>query len=413
MSLANWQAKISVWQSYLLIAFVFFLPISSAAPNLILLILLLFWLVEADFSRKWQQMRQHPLLFPMLAFALLYPVSLLWTEDMAWGQHMVERHVIFLLFPLLLTVVRKDHISLYFSAFIAAMTLSELASYAVWFHWVSIPGIDPLDPAGFLGHWEYNPFLALAIYFMAYQLLFKPVASWQRRLFVVFIVTMTINMFITGGRIGQIAYFALMGLLLLQYFAVKGRLKQGVLAGVIALPLIFTLAYQSSDLFNSRVNLAVADAKNIFSQADEKTGTGNYRIMIWQNTLRVLQAYPIFGVGLGDFPETYNRVNTDVLIPEATMSKWGEGLGHTQPHNQYLFELVSFGVLGFGVFIVLWASIIRHAMIQKDDYAHWRWAFVTLTLIVMLTDSYLLVQAFSYWFVFMVATLWQPRVTAS
>lgn len=405
-----WRNRLGIWQSYLLIAFVFFLPISSAAPNLILLILLLFWLVEADFSRKWQQMRQHPLLFPMLAFALLYPVSLLWTEDMAWGLHMVERHVIFLLFPLLLTVVRKDHISLYFSAFIAAMTLSELASYAVWFHWVSIPGIDPLDPAGFLGHWEYNPFLALAIYFMAYQLLFKPVASWQRWLFIVFIVTMTINMFITGGRIGQIAYFALMGLLLLQYFSYKGRLKQGVLAGAIALPLIFSIAYQSSDLFQTRVDRAIHE---IQTHDETKTGSVNARFIFWQNTLAMIPEHVWLGVGIGDFPDAYNQFVGDRVPPETLMGKWGEGFGHTQPHNQYLFELASFGILGFAVFAWLWFSIIRHAILQKDDYVHWRWAFITLTLIVMLTDSYLLVQAFSYWFVFMVATLWQPRVTAS
>lgn len=405
-----WRDQLGIWQSYLLIAFVFFMPISSAAPNLILLVILLFWLVEADFSRKWQQMRQHPLLFPMLAFALLYPVSLLWTEDMAWGQHMVERHVIFLLFPLLLTVVRKDHISLYFSAFIAAMTLSELASYAVWFHWVSIPGIDPLDPAGFLGHWEYNPFLALAIYLMVYQLLFKSVASWQRRLFVVFIVTMTINMFITGGRIGQIAYFALMGLLLLQFFAYKGRLKQGVLAGVIALPLIFALAYQSSDLFQTRVDKAINE---IQTHDETKTGSVNARFIYWQNTLAMIPEHVWLGVGIGDFPDAYNQFVGDRVPPETLMGKWGEGTGHNQPHNQYLFELASFGVLGFLIFVWLWASIIRHAIVQKDGHAHWRWAFVTLTLIVMLTDSYLLVQAFSYWFVFMMATLWQPRVTAS
>lgn len=405
-----WRYQLGIWQSYLLIAFVFFLPISSAAPNLILLVILLLWLVEADFSRKWLQMRQHPLLFPMLAFALLYPVSLLWTEDMAWGQHMVERHAIFLLFPLLLTVVRKEHLGWYFSAFIAAMTFSEIASYAVWFHWVSIPGIDPLDPAGFLGHWEYNPFLALAIYLMAYQLLFKSVASWKQWLFVVFIITMTINMFITGGRIGQIAYFALMGLLLLQFFAYKGRLKQGVLAGAIALPLIFALAYQSSDLFQTRVDKAIHE---IQTHDDTKTGSVNARFIYWQNTLAMIPESPWLGVGIGDFPDAYNQFVGDRVPPETLMGKWGEGTGHNQPHNQYLFELASFGVLGFLIFVWLWASIIRHAMVQKDDYAHWRWAFVTLTLIVMLTDSYLLVQAFSYWFVFMMAILWQPRVTAS
>ncbi len=405
-----WRDQSGIWQSYLLIAFVFFLPISSAAPNLILLVILVLWLVEANFARKWQQMRQHPLFFPMLAFALLYPVSLLWTEDMAWGLHMVERHAIFLLFPLLLTVVRKEHLSLYFSAFIAAMTLSEIASYAVWFHWLAIPGIDPLDPAGFLGHWEYNPFLALAIYFMVYQLLFNPVASWQRWLFVVFIITMTINMFITGGRIGQIAYFALMGLLLLQYFSYKGRLKQGVLAGAIALPLIFSIAYQSSDLFQTRVDRAIHE---IQTHDETKTGSVNARFIFWQNTLAMIPEHVWLGVGIGDFPDAYNQFVGDRVPPETLMGKWGEGTGHNQPHNQYLFELASFGILGFAVFAWLWFSIIRHAIRQSDLYAHWRWAFISLTLIVMLTDSYLLVQAFSYWFVFMMATLWQPRVTAS
>lgn len=405
-----WRDQLGIWQSYLLIAFVFFLPISSAAPNLILLVILLLWLVEADFARKWQQISQHPLFPPMIAFALLYPVSLLWTEDMAWGQHMVERHAIFLLFPLLLTVVRQEHIGWYFSAFIAAMTLSEIASYAVWFHWVSIPGIDPSDPAGFLGHWEYNPFLALAIYFMAYQLLFNPVASWQRWLFVLFIITMTINMFITGGRIGQIAYFALMGLLLLQYFSYKGRLKQGVLAGAIALPLIFSIAYQSSDLFQTRVDRAIHE---IQTHDETKTGSINARFIFWQNTLAMIPEHVWLGVGIGDFPDAYNQFVGDRVPPETLMRKWGEGTGHNQPHNQYLFELASFGVLGFLIFVWLWASIIRHAIVQKDNYAHWRWAFITLTLIVMLTDSYLLVQAFSYWFVFMMASLWQPRVTTS
>ncbi|HQR81954.1 MAG: hypothetical protein B7Z05_06565 [Thiotrichales bacterium 32-46-8] len=405
-----WRQKLGAWQSWLLIAFVFFLPISSAAPNLILLLILVLWLVEADFLRKWQHMRAHPLFFPMLAFALLYPVSLLWTEDMAWGLHMVERHAIFLLFPLLLTVVRKEHLSLYFSAFIAAMTLSEIASYAVWFHWLAIPGIDPLDPAGFLGHWEYNPFLALAIYFMAYQLLFNPVASWQRWLFVVFIITMTINMFITGGRIGQIAYFALMGLLLLQYFSYKERLKQGVLAGAIALPLIFSIAYQSSDLFQTRVDRAIHE---IQTHDETKTGSVNARFIFWQNTLAMIPEHVWLGVGIGDFPDAYNQFVGDRVPPETLMGKWGEGTGHNQPHNQYLFELASFGILGFAVFAWLWFSIIRHAIRQSDSYAHWRWAFISLTLIVMLTDSYLLVQAFSYWFVFMMAALWQPRVTAS
>jgi O-antigen ligase len=397
----NWKEKLGLWQSWLLVAFVFFLPISSAAPNLILLVILVLWLVEADFARKWSQMKVHPIFFPMLAFALIYPVSLLWTEDMAWGQHMVERHAIYLLFPLLLTVVRREHIAYYLSAFVLAMTISETASYLVWFHLITVPGIDPLDPAGFMGHWEYNPFLALAIYWMGHSLLFGQPKQWQKWVFGLFIVTMSINMFITGGRIGQIAYFVLLLLLFGQYFASKGVLWRGLSVAAAGLAAVFVLAYSSSDLFQTRVDRAIHEVQ---THDNTKTGSVNARFIFWQNTLGMIAERPLLGSGIGDFPQDYNAfVGDDAPIH---MSTFGEGGGHSQPHNQYLFELASFGLLGGLVFVWLFASLVRIALQRQGEWWRLRQAFVLLTLVIMLTDSYLLVQAFSYLFVVMVAMLW-------
>lgn len=403
----NWQEKLGVWQSWLLVAFVFFLPISSAAPNLILLVILVLWLVEADFARKWAQMKAHPIFFPMLAFALLYPVSLLWTEDMAWGQHMVERHLIYLLFPLLLTVIRREHIAYYLSAFVLAMTISEVASYLVWFHLVDIVGIDPLDPAGFMGHWEYNPFLALAIYWMGHSLLFGQPKAWQKWVFGLFIVTMSINMFITGGRIGQIAYFALLLLLFGQYFASKELLWRGLSAAALGLVAVFALAYSTSDLFQTRVDRAIYE---IQTHDETKTGSVNARFIMWQNTIGMIAERPLLGTGIGDFPDDYNAFVGDRVPSETLMGKWGQGTGHNQPHNQYLFELASFGLLGAVVFVWLFASLFRIALQPLGDWWRLRQAFVLLTLVIMLTDSYLLVQAFSYLFVVMVAMLWTRNV---
>jgi len=399
MSVA-WQEKLGLWQSWLLVAFVFFLPVSSAAPNLILLVVLVLWLVEADFARKWLQIKSHPLFFPMLAFAVLYPLSLLWTEDMAWGQHMVERHAIYLLFPLLLTVVRREHIAYYLSAFVFAMTISEVASYLVWFQWVDIAGIDPLDPAGFMGHWEYNPFLALAIYWMGHSLLFGQPKQWQKWVFGLFIVTMSINMFITGGRIGQIAYFAVLLLLFGQYFASKGVLWRGLSVAAAGLVAVFVLAYSSSELFQTRVDLASHELK---THDETKLGSVNARLIFWQNTLGMIVERPFLGSGVGDFPQDYNDFVGDKYPSVIKMSTFG---GHSQPHNQYLFELASFGLLGALVFVWLFASLIRIALQSQGEWWRLRQAFVLLTLVIMLTDSYLLVQAFSYLFVVMVAMLW-------
>jgi O-antigen ligase len=406
MMLATWQQKFGLWQSWLLVAFVFSLPISSAAPNIILLLMLVFSLLEGEFARKWQQLKAHPLFVPMLAFALLYPVSLLWTEDMAWGVHLVERHAIYLLFPLLLTAMRREHIGYYLSAFILAMTLSETASYLVWFHLVAIPGIDPLDPAGFLGHWEYNPFLALAIYWMTHTLLFSQPKPWQKWVFSLFIVTMTINMFITGGRIGQIAYFVMLLLLFAQFFANKPYFWKGVTASVLGLITVFSLAYQTSDLFHQRVDLGVYEVTHYDPNTPSSVGN---RFSFWINTLTMIQQRPLLGSGIGDFPQDYNT-----LVGESApvhMSTFGKGEGHSQPHDQYLFELANFGLFGFAVFVWLFVTLIREALMRQDEWQRLRQAFVTLTLVIMLTDSYLLVQAFAYLFVVMIALLWTPNPT--
>jgi O-antigen ligase len=402
--ITHWQEKLGLWQSWLLVAFVFFLPLSSAAPNLILLLILVLWLIETDFSRKWAQMKAHPLFLPMLAFALLYPVSLLWTENMAWGLHLVERHFIYLLFPVLLTVIRREHSAYYLSAFVLAMTISEVASYLVWFHLLDIVGIDPLDPAGFMGHWEYNPFLALAIYWMGHSLLFGQLRQWQKWVFGLFIVTMSINMFITGGRIGQLAYFALLLLLLGQFFAAREQLWRGLVAAIVGLSVVFILAYSTSSLFQTRVDRAIHEVETHNSM---QTGSVNARFIYWQNTLSMLGQRPLLGTGIGDFPQDYNAFVGDSA--PVKMSTFGAGDGHSQPHNQLLFEVANFGLLGLVVFIWLFVILIREAIKQRGEWRYLRQAFIALTLVIMLTDSYLLVQAYSYLFVTMVALLWSAH----
>ena len=58
---------------------------------------------------------------------------------------------------------------------------------------------------------------------------------------------MTINMFITGGRAGQVMFFAMLAILIFQYF--NGQKIKSLIAIVLLLPSIFFVAYQSSDLF--------------------------------------------------------------------------------------------------------------------------------------------------------------------
>jgi O-antigen ligase len=414
MSVA-WQEKLGIWQSWLLVGMVFSLPFhSELLTNLLLLFILTFWLIEGRFAEKWLEMRQHPLFYPMMAYAALYPLSLLWTENTGWAVTLMsERHVIYWFFPILLTIVKKEHLIHYLTAFVLAMTISEGLSYLVWFQVISVPNIDPLDPAGFLGHWVYNPFLALAVYIMGYRLFFTKTNVSQKVFFSFFIITMTVNMFITGGRIGQLTFFALMFLLVVQLFYFKQMLLKGIAFAISGLVVVFLLAYNTSTIFHDRVSLAVEE---IAHHDQTKKGSVNTRFIMWQKSWELFLTQPVLGSGVGDYPEDYNRHSKDAIPDTAMMGDYNpetrqlDGTRHMQPHNQYLFDLASFGLLGFS--ILLW-MLYRLAIVawQRDDvWRPIRLGIVLLVLMVNLTDSYLLVhQSFAYLFVILVATFWSAR----
>ena len=72
-------------------------------------------------------------------------------------------------------------------------------------------------------------------------------------LYIVFLqLSMTVNMFITGGRAGQVAFFVMLSVLIFQILD-KQRIKS-LLAIFIVIPgIIFSTAYQTSDLISKEL----------------------------------------------------------------------------------------------------------------------------------------------------------------
>ena len=110
-----------------------------------------------------------------------------------------------------------------------------------------------------MNHISYNPILAFAIYFVLHEIFFnKKITNLVFSLYSFFAISMTINMFITGGRAGQVMFFAMMVIIIFQFFNTQ-KIKALFLISIL-IPGIFFTAYTTSDLFQTRVNMAV---KNI------------------------------------------------------------------------------------------------------------------------------------------------------
>jgi O-antigen ligase len=160
---------------YLLIILAFLMPLTVFGANLIIVIICVLWLFSGDYASKFNQIISNKFILASNVFFFLHVIGLLWTEDLSWGVHIVHKMWYFLLLlPVLFTIVRREHIKFYISAFLLAITFTEIASYLVWFEIIEpFKNATVRNPTPFMSHISYNPILAFAIYLVMHQVFFN------------------------------------------------------------------------------------------------------------------------------------------------------------------------------------------------------------------------------------------------
>jgi O-antigen ligase len=394
--MGNFRTKIDDINSYLLIAFAFFLPLSVAIGNIFAVLIFLFWLVKADFKNDFNILKNNLLIKAVFIFLGLHVIGLLWTSDLSWGLHILKKELKFLFLPVFMLFVKKEHIKYYIYTFLLAMTISEVLSYGIWFDVISPFGYATLqNPTPFNSHITYNPLLAFTIYILAYYVLFSSQLNQREKIiYSIFIITMSINMFITGGRAGQVVYFIMIVLLVFQYF--NKYLLKAFLFSSILLPLLFFFAYSNSEIFKERVNMAVYNINNY--ENNQNTSVGE-RLTFAVNSWKIIKENPIIGVGTGDFKSEYENINA-IYTPHVPNA--------SHPHNMYILELVQFGILGLISLLSILFFQIKSAIKSNNILIkNLGLALPILFGIIMLSDSYLLGHYTTMLFIFFSAILYK------
>lgn len=393
--ISNFRSNIHNINSFLFIGLGFFLPLSVSIGTGLVILIILLWFIEGNFSNKLEIIKNNPITYAFLAFFLVHVLGLLWTENLEWGLKIVKKEWRILAFIILITIVKQQHIKYYIIAFLAAMSISELLSYGVWLEIIPpFKNATVYNPTPFMSHISYNPFLALSIFVLIYLLFFKNLNKniVSKIISTFFLFTMSINVFITGGRAGQVGFFIMLALAFIFYF--KKNIKVAVLLTLFFLPSIFYLAYNTSDIFNNRVN----EAKNNLVQLEENRNTSvGQRITFAQNSLKIIKENPLLGVGTGDFKNEYEKIN-EKYTPEVKTPD--------QPHNMYTLVLVQTGILGLITLLSIFYMQFKVAF-TKSHYKEIAIALPTLFLVIMLSDSYLLGHYTTLLFVYFSAFLYR------
>jgi len=384
---------------YLLIALAFIFPLTVAGGNLVIGIIVLMWILSGNYKTKFNQIINNKLAILSILFFSLHVLGLIWTDDTKWGLTIVKKMSDFLfLLPILLTITKKEYIKYYISAFILAMTLTEVLSYLVWFEIISpLHKATVGNPTPTMSHISYNPYLTFGIYLISYELLFnKSLSTISKYFYAFFALTMSINMFITGGRAGQVMFFAMITILIFQYYNPK-RIK-AVILSMIIVPSIFISAYNLSPQFNNRVNAAIDNISSYGNIGERNTSVGQ-RITYTLNSFKIIQDNLLFGVGTGDFPSEYKKVHID-NTPDVGIT--------VNPHNMYILTTVQLGLLGLASMMLIFYHQLKFALSSKIGIVKDLGVILPmLFLVIMWSDSYLLGHFTTVLFVFFSSFLYK------
>lgn len=381
---------------YLLVLLAFSLPISVSAVTVLSLLIAVFWFIEGNFRKKYEVLIHNPVTVAVLCYLILFVIGLLWSEDVGQGLDTLKKQWKLAMLPVFFTALHEKTRLRCVYGFLAGLAITMTMTYLAWFDLIHYKGVSPEHPTRGLYHVVYNPMLAFALYIVLHEIVWGVSRGWQRLGLGLLAIAMFVDMFITEGRTGQVAFFVLLAVFLLQLM--QKKMFRAIVATGILVPLLFYGAYSLSPTFHTRVD----DAKREFLQARENPETSvGFRLLFWRNSWQIIQNNPFFGVGTGDFQLEYAKIN-QVRSPGKIETD--------NPHNQYIFILCQFGLLGFAVLLAMFLMQMRHALVQKENWWRIQLAFPLFFLTIMLAESYLVVYETGFLFSLFTAVLYQKEI---
>ena len=271
------------------------------------------------------------------------------------------------------------------------MTLIVILSFMIWFGFLEpFKNATALNPTPLMTHITHGPFIAFASYLIGslYLNTEKKFFSVNKIVLALLFLFFSINVFITGGRTGQVVYLFLFSLMYFQNFNINIKSFFKVFSVLTA---ILFIVFNTSQIFQNRIIETYEDFQK-FEQ--EKNTNLGLRIQFAINSIEIFKNNPIIGVGTGDFPIEFAKINK-VNSPEIEHGKIT-----TNPHNNYLLLMSQFGIAGlislFYIFFRQFKSLDKNSTLIKNIGL----GFIIFFSVICFGDSYLLGHFTSFMFVF-------------
>ena len=338
--------------NYLILLYAFCLPISRAGVSLSVILIFLFWIFQANFKRKFYEIKQNYFILLIFIFIIYSFIAILWSSDKIFAIEYVKKYYHFLIIPIIFTSLKKEYIDKVFSAFLLGMLISEITSYGIFFELWTKEGISPNDPSPFMDHSNYSTYLAFTVFILMHKIIYTDDFKWKIA-YSIFFLFSTSNLFLNGGRTGQFSF--LITLCIIGFLNFKNKLKAVVLFISLGTT-IFVSAYNISPVFKDRFDYFLHDVEVMINEKDF-SNSFSLRVALWISGLEASKHNLIFGSGIGDERENANYILQKFNISNDNFKQETEN--SIDFHNMYVQYIVQLGIVGLIIILLIFYLLFK------------------------------------------------------
>jgi O-antigen ligase len=343
---------LTVTNGFLCIAALAF-PFSVAMTNVALGIVLTIGLVSGicwqGAKLCWQNYRTLTLMFGTY-FSLMI-LGLIWSLDPVWGIHILGRQWFWLLVPIIVILLEEDKWrNCFLISLSTGLTLNLMFCVLQIFGYVTVTVIGSVaqDATGHIGHIGFGVVYGIWASWLLYL-------GWQRqgkwRWLIWLIATWAyVMVFSAQGRGGHIVALSLMIIVIFERFRGHHPWRPVALISsiIVVVGLVFAMGPAKERWIQEWDSLSQIESGSVSSTHLSATGE---RIQMLKTSIEIWQAYPLLGTGTGGVPQAVEQLGA--------FKNGVERIQFDHPHNQYIFNLVRWGVSGLLLLLAVFYFWLR------------------------------------------------------
>ena len=388
---------------YGLIALVLVLPFNLLWSSWVFILMVLNWLFEGRFRKKWQLLRRNYKAFYFMFFFVLHLLTYFYTHNLdTFGGHL-EKKLALVGYPLILastTPLTGKQVNFLLKTFVFTMLLAMLICLSV----ATITYMDTHQTRVFFYH-DLSEVIGLNAIYMATYLSFATfitlhfsMSSWKKssnvnRVGSIFLILFQfIFIFLLSSKTILISFPLLINVFLLMYFLVQKSYKLVLLVVILNLLIVSLFSFfeypreRFNQVFGTDLQVITKD-KVTYEENNQLTGV-SIRLLMWRfagESLSENKAW-LLGLGIADSQDALNK-----KIAAANLYTGNSAFGDTgyigyNCHNQYVEFLLLLGVVGLVYYLVYLGILLDFAWRYKNYFFLF---FTSLVIIICFTESFL------------------------